>query len=84
MVEKSKPPAAAEKQETLPKRAGTQLASLLFYDEGCYPIIVGITVLLFSLFAAIVICILCFSFNILRVLFSSTMPVSLVSRRDRI
>ena len=59
MVEKSKPPAAAEKQETLPKRAGTQLASLLFYDEGCYPIIVGITVLLFSLFAEIVICYVC-------------------------
>lgn len=56
MVEKSKPVAAAEKQESLAKRpAGMKLASWLFYDEGGYSIIDTINVLLLSLFAAIVI-----------------------------
>ena len=50
MVEKSKPPAAAAKQETLPKRAGGNLLHYSFMVEANFPIFIPINDLSFLLY----------------------------------
>lgn len=50
MVEKSKPPAAAAKQETLPKRAGGNLLHYYFMVEANFPIFIPINDLSFLLY----------------------------------